>query len=158
MRLIPLHDRAGNIVDYAQVDDVDFVRFGHLRWYRNARGYATRFVGVRPNRRSLLLHREILGLVRGDGKEGDHKDRDKLNNQRSNLRITTHAQNKQNLDPLQGKSSAYRNVSWYKRYGKWRVDIKINGKVRFLGYFDNELDADKAARDFRKTHMPYSTE
>ena len=46
-------------------------------------------------------------------------------------------------------SSNYKGVSWYQGHQKWRVQIKIDGKIKNLGYFDSEEAAackyDKAA-------------
>merc|ERR1712034_165138 len=42
------------------------------------------------------------------------------------------------------KASQYKGVSWFKRYKKWRVDLKLKErKSKFGGYFTHELDAAK---------------
>lgn len=38
-------------------------------------------------------------------------------------------------------SSSYKGVSWNKRDNKWKVQIRINGKVKNLGCFISELEA-----------------
>lgn len=35
----------------------------------------------------------------------------------------------------------YTGVSWYKPYGKWRAQIKLDHGPKFLGYFDDPLEA-----------------
>eukprot|EP01045_Picozoa_sp_COSAG04_P052575 COSAG04_NODE_22482_length_354_cov_0.792157_1_plen_85_part_10 len=42
------------------------------------------------------------------------------------------------------KSSRYRGVRWIKKRRKWRAEIKIGGKQRHLGSFDDEDDAARA--------------
>lgn len=40
--------------------------------------------------------------------------------------------------------SQYKCVSWYRSGHKWRAQIRHNGKMLNVGYFNNELDAAKA--------------
>lgn len=65
----------------------------------------------------------------------DHIDRDKLNNDISNLRGSDKSKNALNVAPKK------RGVSWCKRACKWRSSIQIKGKYKSLGYFDNKEDA-----------------
>ena len=66
-------------------------------WQLSKHGYAFRrvYAGKRANgtsrQRDLYLHRHILGLTKGDGKIGDHVNRDRLDNRRENLRVVTRA-------------------------------------------------------------------
>src|SRR4051794_9993187 len=59
-------------------------------WYIGSWGYVCRSGDNRS------LHRLILDLVPSDPREGDHKNRNKLDNRRSNLRILSRGHNKQN--------------------------------------------------------------
>jgi len=38
-------------------------------------------------------------------------------------------------------TSGIKGISWYRVAGKWRADIMVDGKQRFLGLFDNPLEA-----------------
>jgi len=38
-------------------------------------------------------------------------------------------------------TSKYKGVCWYRRTGKWVVQIKYNGSYRHLGYFNDERQA-----------------
>lgn len=69
----------------------------------------------------------------------DHKDNDKANNRKDNLQIIT--QRKNTSKDKKNKTSKYTGVSWHKRRKKWLTHIRINGKVKHLGYFTNEEDA-----------------
>jgi hypothetical protein len=86
----------GQIAGYAIVDAAD-AHHAEYRW-RLTDGYAVR--GYSPN--VIRLHREVLGLIKDDGMEADHINRDTLDNRRSNLRAVTHAQNVQNVGANQG--------------------------------------------------------
>ena len=50
-------------------------------------------------------------------------------------------------------TSGYRGVSYNKRDGKWYSQIIINGKLKYLGYFNTSKEAaivyDKAVPDNR---------
>lgn len=49
---------------------------------------------------------------------------------------------------VKGSSSQYVGVSFLKRDQKYMAGIKIDGKAKSIGYFDNELDAAKARDQF----------
>ena len=72
----------------------------------------------------------------------NHIDIDKLNNNVSNLEIVTARENgnKKHLK----SSSKYTGVCWDKRDKKWMAYIRINGKLKNLGYFTDELEASNA--------------
>lgn len=76
----------------------------------------------------------ILGQV-------DHKDRDRLNNQRENLRSGTSAQNNQNRSKVDGKSSKFKGVSYYAPTDRWKATIYRDKKWYYLGYFLSEIEA-----------------
>lgn len=67
----------------------------------------------------------------------DHEDRNPLNNQRSNLRVATKAQNNANKRKHKNSTSVYKGVSWNSEKHKWVVYVQSKN----LGYFESELDA-----------------
>jgi len=72
----------------------------------------------------------------------DHKNNDRLNNDLSNLRWCSHAQNSCNRNKQVTKtSSKYKGVSWYKNYQKWYARVMFEGKNYYLGYFATEIEA-----------------
>lgn len=111
----------------------------------------------------MYLHREIMGLKHAPPSEGlvDHINGDPLDNRRENLRIVTYAQNAHNRKDREGGTSRYRGVSWWadKRRphlpGKWRAAVMVNGKLNFLGFFDDEDEAGRVTAAFYAEHMPY---
>jgi len=50
-----------------------------------------------------------------------------------------------------GQSSNYRGVCWHSKIGKWRADIRRNGKNETLGYFATE---EEAARQYDEAAAP----
>lgn len=149
MQLIPVH-QAVVVVAYTKVDDADYEWLSRAYW-RLSEGYPRRNADVR-------MHREILGLVPGDGMEGDHINGDRLDNRRTNLRVVTHAQNKQNLSSYRGSSSRFRGVCWESRRRKWRAYMTVDGRRFELGQFASEEQAAQVAAEARRQAMPFTSE
>jgi hypothetical protein len=152
---IPLYARDGNVVGYSTVDAADAAVLDRWTW-RLTLGYAKRGQMIDGQFRHILMHRAILGLTHGDGLEGDHINRDKLDNRRENLRIVTPHGQKQNVPSRRNSSSRFRGVSFFKRTGRWIAHVRVNGKSMHLGYFATELEAADAARIGRSRFMPYA--
>lgn len=78
--------------------------------------------------KTVNLHRMIIGEGNiPKGFEVDHKDRNPLNNVRSNLRIATKSQNNINRSQKTGVSGQ-RGVYWDKRRNWWVAKIVVEGK------------------------------
>jgi hypothetical protein len=132
---IPLYNRVGEVTDRALVDD-DMAHLLEFRWHKNSDGYAIRRKGSNPIV-TIHMHRVVLGLT--DPKVfGDHRDFNRLDNRRENLRATTKRGN--NLH-----SPKQRGVSYDKRRGHWRAYITEHGRQRELGRFKTEVEARVAA-------------
>jgi len=81
----------------------------------------------------------------------DHKNHNKLDCRRKNMRICTNAQNQHNRVAF-GGSSKYKGVCWVNHLKKWCAQIKINNKSLHLGLFVDEI---KAAKSFDKAATKY---
>ena len=149
--IVPLYRGDGSVRDYALIDADDAILVSQHRWYKN-NGYAVTMV----ERRTVRLHRLLLGLFKADELECDHINRDKLDNRRQNLRRISKDGNKQNV-PSQKGSSIYRGVSRHTD-GKWQAQIQVGGKLHYLGLFVSEIDAADAARLARQRLMPYAVD
>ena len=124
------------------VDDEDYEFYNQWKWQAiKSRDtyYARRSTGYKP-RKTLMMHRCILGLI-NPKIQVDHKDFNGLNNQKSNIRTCTHAQNHMHHKKQKGCTSSYKGVSWYKKTNKWVAHIRINKELKHLGYFDIEEEA-----------------
>lgn len=87
----------------------------------------------------------------------DHIDGNKLNNQPSNMRLATLAENARNALLRSDNTSGVKGVQWYKRYGKWMAIICVNGRNRNLGYFADKLNAENAVKAARlRLHREFS--
>ena len=142
MKQIPL-----TLGKFTIVDDEDYRRFSQHKWYtfknRNTY-YAVRHVWQKGGKtKSILMHREILGLKAGDSRKSDHRDGNGLNNLRENLRICTHIENSRNRHAVRG-TSKYKGVHRATKRGKkWQVGIRYNNKYIHLGSFTDEVEAAK---------------
>ena len=90
----------------------------------------------------IILHRVITGVAKH--LQVDHIDGDGLNNRRSNLRLSTQAENTRNAKRRSDNASGFKGVSWRKDISKWRADIAFNKKQINLGYFDCPKEAHAA--------------
>jgi hypothetical protein len=126
----------------AHIDPEDWPLIEPYRWYAartqsgNWYAHATPLDGDR-RKAKVKMHNLILGR-----KWVDHWDENGLNNRRANLRPCTNAQNQQNVSG-RGGASQFKGVSWFSRYGKWKVAFNCDGKTHFVGYFDDEVTAAK---------------
>ena len=130
----------------AIVSEEDYESVSRFKWYAhvysrasNPIWYAQRGKRHGNFRETIMMHSFIAGY-----KSPDHVDGDGLNNQRSNLRMATTAQNSMNKRSKNGSFSAFKGVSWSKfrsGRGKWRASIMVGGKAVNLGMYKDEEDA-----------------
>jgi hypothetical protein len=87
------------------------------------------------------MHRVVMGLAHGDPLKVDHIDGNKANNQRSNLRVCTHAQNLWNKPKSKKNTSGFKGVQKMKDCKNWRAIIRANGKTIHIGMFPTPEEA-----------------
>jgi hypothetical protein len=157
MRRIPLRRHDGTVRAYATVDDEDYEWLSQWRWCLTG-GYAARVDLSHGDRRTVLMHRVLLGLDQDDPRRGDHRNRKTRDNRRQNLRVAVRGQadNMQNQSVRVTSRSGYRGVSFDKSRGKWRAHATLNGRTRSLGYHDTAEDANDMVVAWRALHMPFS--
>ena len=82
----------------------------------------------------------------------NHINFDRLDNRIENLEVITA---RQNTDQKHLKSSSeYVGVSWNTNAKKWRADITINKKLKYLGIFEHEIDArDAYKKELKKLEL-----
>ena len=156
---LPLCSHGGIAVAYVTIDAADAVWASQWRWNRDRDGYAVRGGKNSAGRRTTFkMHRELLGLVVGDGLDADHINRDRLDNRRSNLRSLPHTSNVQNQGSRPGSASKYRGVTWSKHAKKWQAQLNVRGKMHYFGSFDSEDEAGEAALDGRRRLLRYAVD
>lgn len=128
----------------ALVDEADWADVSQFDWNSNGAGYAQRNTVLDGRRTTVFMHREIMGLKRGDGLLVDHANGNRLDNRRENLRICTRSQNQWNRGAQSNSKSGVKGVFWDARRQKWRASIKQHRKEKHIGYFDSIVDAANA--------------
>lgn len=117
-----------------------------FNWGQSGFGYVVRSTSL-PDRTVVHHYLHIVILERMgflNFEDGDHRDRDQLNNQRDNLRPCTRTQNLMNRGLLTSNTTGYKGVSFTSREGKYRAYINYEQKQKHLGYFDCPIEAAKA--------------
>jgi len=149
MKQIPLSKGMATMVD-----DSDFEYLNQWNWhiqeFSTVRYVIRRVYCEGGRKKTILMHRLILGLT--DSSElCDHIDHDGLNNQKSNLRKCERSGNNKNTTSRRGSSSKYLGVGFYPDSGSlekpWKAHIRVDKKLRNLGFFSTE---DIAARVYDK--------
>jgi hypothetical protein len=124
----------------AIIDTEDLVKVKDFKFCLN-RGYV-----CTSNEKKLRLHNLIIDNC--GYPEIDHKNRNKLDNRKCNLRPCTKSQNQGNRKPNKNNTSGYRGVTF--KCNNWAATIVINGIKTHLGYFGTKEGAaiayNKAAR------------
>lgn len=130
---------------FALVDDEDYEWAAKLTWCYDC-GYASFRVHKKRNGkwsgRNIRMHNLIMNTP--NDMHTDHIDGNRLNNQRSNLRVCTHAENQRNKQKKANTSSKFKGVCWNKRKSLYVAYIGINKEHIHLGYFDCQIEAAKA--------------
>lgn len=124
----------------AIVDDEDYEELAKHKWRFDGR-YATTV--VKGSQYKIYMHRLIINASKGE--LVDHKNRDRLDNRRDNLRIASYRENSANCKLHSHNTSGYKGVYRFTRGNKrWRAAVTFNDKQISLGYYDNPIDAAKA--------------
>ena len=102
---------------------------------RSGEHYAGRFPSrsLGP-RRYIHMARVVLGMsIEDKTVEPDHKNKNKLDNRRENLRESTRAENLRNRRLQRNSSTGFKGVYFDKRNNWYYARMKMNGKFIHLG-------------------------
>lgn len=110
------------------VDSVGYYRVvlfknGNQKTFKTHQLIAMAFLGHKPNGNKIVV---------------DHIDNNKLNNRLDNLQLISQ---RENLSKDKKYTSKYQGAYWRKDASKWISLIRINGRLKYLGYFKTEYDA-----------------
>lgn len=122
----------------ATVDDDMYDFLNQWSWYVSSNGYAVRNE-YHPKHMTLRMH--VLINNTPEGFFTDHINGNKLDNRRSNLRTCTKNENGFNRDKPSNNTSGYKGIYWHKRDNKWRVQLRVDGKKKYIGNYSDLQDA-----------------
>lgn len=133
----------------ALVDLSDYDWLNQWKWHAYLSPKVQRFYAARNGpkvdgkKRSIYMHRVIMGLEYGDKRKADHVEPlNTLDNRRSNLRICTNAENVVNCGPHKDNKCGFKGVYWGGRQGeRWVVKVRAGGKQVFRKSINNLRDA-----------------
>jgi hypothetical protein len=137
MKQIPLNGKHGK-GKFALVDDEDYEELMQCKWLVTEEGYVRGKIAGK----NIYMHRLILKPDKI--KQVDHVNHNKLDNQKINIRICTQSENNMNRKPYKSKYSIYKGICFKKSSNRWFANIRINSRLKHIGYFDTELEAAKA--------------
>lgn len=167
---MPRFDMAMRRVDDFRVRVEELLSYnpetGIFTWRKDRRAVAKKgdvagsldhgYIRIKLGGRKCNAHRLAWLMVTGSMPAGvvDHINGDRSDNRFCNLRDTTPKVNAQNRRSA-SKDKQFTDVigpSFQTGRRKWLVNVKVDGKSRFVGRFDNLADANeayvKAKRDF----------
>lgn len=122
------------------VDDSEFEKLSKHKWFINGNNYAYTVI----NNQLWALHELIIGKAPG-GFCVNHKDRNKLNNCRTNLEFITRSQNVIGTSLKLGETQE-RYISFNALRTKFVVRIRRQNKFHCLGSYKT-LEKAKSVRD-----------
>ena len=122
--------------------------------YKTKKGgkYLFVFLYLGKNKAQKYLHRLVAETFLAPDPTRiyvDHIDGDKINNNLSNLRWVTRAENLHNVKTAKG-------YCYRKKLGKWEAQIQVNNKQIFLGLHPTKEEARQAYLDGKKIYHPSS--
>jgi hypothetical protein len=97
-------------------------------------------------------HRFAWALLVGeieDGKQIDHRCRNRACVRPEHLRVVTNKQNQEHISKRSTNTSGYRGVTFNKRKNKWAVLVGHEGRNHFGGNFDDVHEAGASAKALR---------
>lgn len=119
------------------IDGEDFDKVKDYKWSVH-KDHNNFYALSKINGKTIKMHRLLLGFPKHIV---DHKNGNGLDNRRENLRTCLHAENMYNRKKQSKTSSIYKGVYFNKQCKKYKANIKINGKLMYLGLFEDEREA-----------------
>lgn len=138
----------------ALIDKRDAHLLREHNYYPHSEGYLWRRESNKK-RTHHFLHHDVIGLP-PKGFVVDHKNGNKLDVRRRNLRFIRQSQNTRNRKIHKNNHSGAKGVSWSKATDKWKAQILSNGEYHYLGVFPTIKEAAAAyAAASKKFHGHY---
>ncbi|HQY37937.1 MAG TPA: HNH endonuclease [Giesbergeria sp.] len=116
---------------------------------------------IRIFRKRYFAHRLAFLMVTGKEPDDvtDHANGVRSDNRWANLRACSQRENMQNMRITSkvNTSSGLIGASWSKSGSKWQSQIRVDGKIKHLGYFSTPEDAHSAYVAAKRKHHALCT-
>lgn len=137
---------------------IKFVKEIILKSANDTKGYPIVILQNHGDKKTCKIHHLVWDNFSEKQRDGlelqiDHIDNNKRNNHIDNLRLVTNRENCSKGKLLIKNNGLPTGIYWYKRYKKYRAQIHINGKQRFIGYYKTIKQASEAYQNKRKQIM-----
>ncbi|HBD95259.1 MAG TPA: hypothetical protein DC057_13920 [Spirochaetia bacterium] len=129
-----LYNKNNIVIAKTLIDIEDVDKTIKFKW-----GFANGYVINVKNK--MFMHGFIMNFSPNKKNVIDHINRNRLDNRKKNLRIGNYQINAINKGKQSNNTSGFPGVSWDKYHNKYEAHIKLNGRKKFLGYFDLLDDA-----------------
>ena len=118
-----------------------------LKQYTEKNGY--KLVSLKKNKKWKIftVHRLVaIAFLKNPNNKPmiDHIDENKANNNVKNLRWASDQENQYNQGKYKNNTSGYKGVSFNKKANKYESRIRINGKLKHMGYYETAEEASEA--------------
>jgi hypothetical protein len=151
-RWLPIvgYDGKYEVSDLGRVKSFARYKDGRILKHKIDKGY----LRVELKGKIYSIHRLVLQafLPIDEIKQVNHMNHIKTDNRLCNLEWCSPSENLRFRKKREGLSSQYIGVCWFKRDKKWQASCKIDGKLIYIGIFDDEHDAARAYNDFIIKH------
>jgi len=124
------------------VDDDDYALCSKYKWHMGTSGHI-QFSTHDSEHKTFMwqIHRIIMRDKLCGDLQVDHIDGDKLNNQKSNLRVCTARENCMNGKKQKYATSKYKGVYYVPGMRNWAAQIVVHRKRIYLGRYATEEEA-----------------
>jgi len=145
----------------ALIDECDLPLWQSRKWSlaggeNPRRRYLRTCINLDGKWTTIYFHRLVMNAPKGI--EIDHKNGDRLDNRRSNLRLATRSQNEQNkLGVRPDSKSGVRGVELSPE-GKYHPYLYLNRRKHHLGTFNSIEEATAVVKEARRRFMTHAPE
>ena len=141
---IPLYGKGGKVVGHTLISDRDYALVRRYRFYIGKQGYATTSMVMEDgSRRNITLHQMLKPKKMKDGEwlVVDHKNCERLDNRRCNLRYLFSHENSRNAKRRSDNKTGFQCVAYRPKTNKYESYFYIKGHKIHVGIFDSAEEA-----------------